>query len=138
MNALPTATQPRPVARIAPVGPGIAFALFILVGAAVMTVSIVRDATADDPVLQSAVTERPSYDRYRFVEENTVLPGSGQVVAPQAGDQRSAHEQRPALDFTSEWRRFAEANEIDPGDLAGMREPWFTNPNLSRGGLLQA
>ncbi len=138
MHALSSATQQRTGTRIAPVGPVIAFALFLLASAAVVTVSVIRDATADDAAPRQAVVERPSYDHFRFVEENTVLPGSEQWVAPQAGDQRSAHEEKPALDFTREWRRFAEANDIAPDDLARMREPWFLNPNLSRGGLLQA
>lgn len=138
MHALSSATQPRPATRIAPVGPVIAFALFLLASSAVVTVSVVRDATADDAAPRQAIVERPSYDHYRFVEENTVLPGSEGWVAPQAGDQHRAHQEKPVLDFTREWRRFAEANEIDPGALAQMREPWFLNPNLSRGGLLQA
>ena len=138
MHALSSATQPRPATRIAPVGPVIAFALFLLASSAVVTVSVVRDATADDAAPRQAIVERPSYDHYRFVEENTVLPGSEGWVAPQAGDQHRAHQEKPVLDFTREGRRFAEANEIDPGALAQMREPWFLNPNLSRGGLLQA
>lgn len=137
MHALTSATQPRPSARIAPAGPAVAFALFLLVSAAVVTVGIAREVVDDHSPLQAAV-ERPSYEHFRFVEENTVLPGSEHSAMPQAGDQRSAHDQKPELDFTLEWRRFAEANEVTPRDLALMREPWLLNPNLSRGGLLQA
>ncbi len=102
-----------------------------------MTATLVRNATTDNPPT-AAVTERPSYDRYRFVEENTTLPGPTHRVAPQAGGQRSARQEKPVLDFTREWRHFAKANDITPDDLAMMREPRYLNPSLSRGELIHA
>lgn len=138
MHALSSATQPRTSPRIAPAGPAIALALFILVGAVGVTANIIHDATTDNSAVRAVIGERPSYDHYRFVEENTWLAGDEHWIAPQAGDQYRARTEKPALDFTREWRRFAEANGIGPGDVAQVREPWFLNPNLSRGGLIHA